>query len=80
MRRDFTKDFAEIQEFTNKIRSLNESISFADSYCTEDDEFMGQNPDLGQEMDDCADGECNLSKVKFVVIIIEPLLALDEAL
>ena len=65
MRRDFTKDFAEIQEFTNKIRSLNESISFADSYCTEDDEFMGQNPDFGQEMDDCADGECNLSKVKF---------------
>ena len=65
MRRDFTKDFAEIQEFTNKIRSLNESISFADSYSTEDDEFMGQNPDLGQEMDDCADGECNLSKVNF---------------
>ena len=65
MKRDFTKDFAEIQELTNKIRSLNESISFADSYCTEDDDFMGQKTDFGEKTDDCVNGECNLSKVKF---------------
>lgn len=36
-KRDFTADFKEIKEMTNKIRSINESINFADEY--QDDGF-----------------------------------------
>lgn len=59
MKRDFTRDFKEIQEMTNKIRSLNESISFQDPYCAEEDDMEFENGD-----DECVGGECNLSKVK----------------
>jgi hypothetical protein len=62
MKKDFTKDFHEITEMTNKIRSvskLNEAISFADEYDNEQDP-MG----YGYEDDECADGSCDLSKVR----------------
>lgn len=62
MKKDFTKDFHEITEMTNKIRSvskLNEAISFADEYDDEQDP-MG----YGYEDDECADGSCDLSKVR----------------
>ena len=38
MKKDFTKDFGEIQDMCSKIRSINESLAFADEY---DDETQG---------------------------------------
>jgi hypothetical protein len=64
MKRDFTKDFDEIKKMTNKIRTLNESISFTDSYCDEDDGFAPQDAEFEQGADDCANGRCDLAKAK----------------
>lgn len=62
MNRDFTKDFKDIKAMTDKIRSLNESISLADSYCEdEDNDFTTENP--MDEPDQCTDGECDLNNV-----------------
>lgn len=52
-KRDFTSDFNEIKSMTNKIRSLNESISFADEY--EDDLS-----DIGE----CEGGECDMGRME----------------
>ena len=59
-KRDFTSDFAEIKEMTDKIRSvgkLNESISFDDEYETEDipqeqPEFQGQPETEDEELEE----------------------------
>ncbi len=53
-KRDFTADFNEIKEMTNKIRSMNESINFADEY---------QGDGFGQEeVPNEAEGEQDLDK------------------
>lgn len=54
-KRDFTADFNEIKEMTNKIRSMNESINFADSY---QDEGFGQEEEVPYQ----AEGEQDLDK------------------
>lgn len=48
MKRDFTKDFDEIKNMCSKIRTLNESLSFADEY--DEDDFGGEIPQNGEEM------------------------------
>lgn len=48
MKKDFTKDFGEIQEMCSKIRTINESLAFADEY---DDEPQGmEEPEYGEEV------------------------------
>ena len=48
MKKDFTKDFGEIQEMCSKIRTINESLAFADEY---DEEPQGmEEPGYGEEM------------------------------
>lgn len=49
MKRDFTQDFSQIQDMCSKIRTLNESLSFADEY--DENDFGGEMPqDGGEEM------------------------------
>lgn len=43
MKKDFTKDFGEIQNMCSKIRTINESLAFADEYDDENEGFEGQN-------------------------------------
>jgi len=61
-KKDFTADFAEIKEMTNKIRMMNESINFSDDYADESaipsDEAEIDIPD-----GTCADGECAADKM-----------------
>ena len=55
MKKDFTKDFGEIQEMCSKIRTINESLAFADEY---DDEPQGMvEPEYGEEMPPVQGGE-----------------------
>lgn len=52
MKKDFTRDFKEIKEMTNKIKSLNESINFADSYDDNDfDTFENDDTDSCENID-----------------------------
>ena len=63
MKRDFTKDFNEITEMTNKIRSINETINFGDQYCEENDEFAADNAEFEAGEDEVADAESKLANV-----------------
>ena len=69
-KRDFTADFDEIKAMTNKIRSLNESISFSDDYTNEtafasDEEQPTEvNDGFNMDKDELANGETDLNKVQ----------------
>lgn len=48
MKRDFTKDFGEIQEMCSKIRTINESLAYADEY-DEEPEGGFEEQNFGEE-------------------------------
>lgn len=64
MKKDFTSDFHEITEMTNKIRSINETIAFGDSYCEEDDKFAADNAQFEMGDDEETVGQADLAKMQ----------------